>query len=237
MRAQFTVGAVTDEHVMQMREEGVDLLICAAYDHKVPVPKDGSLKSINVHGTMLPEGRGPWPSPHILLRHPDAAGMTLHTMTDKWDYGDILLQEKIEVSGEDNSDSLIAKMVYLSGKLSKELLSNFDAIWANRKPMVGEGSYWKKPSESARTITPHDDPEKIAAVFRAFGDFTLFSDGEAPVRPVSKIVLWKTAVSSPVGTLVASNKLQRIYAIQNGLLSVLMPPSSSITDRETDSSV
>lgn len=224
MRAQFTVGAVTEEHILQMKDEGVDLLISAAYDHKVPVPKDGSLKSVNVHGTMLPEGRGPWPSPHILLKHPEAAGVTLHTMTDKWDLGDIVLQEKIEVSDRDDSDSLIAKMVYLSGKLSKELLSNFDKIWETRTPMVGEGSYWKKPTESDRTITPQDSPERIASVFRAFGNLTLFGDGTGAVRPVSKVVLWKAKVADPVGTLVASNNHQKIYAIREGLLSVFTQP-------------
>jgi methionyl-tRNA formyltransferase len=220
MRAQFAVGAVTEEHISQMKSEGVDLLISAAYDYKVPVPKDGSLKSINVHATLLPEGRGPWPSPHILLKHPEAAGMTLHTMTDKWDLGDIVLQEKIQVSDADDSDSLIAKMVYLSGKLSKELLSNFNKIWANRKPMVGEGSYWKKPSEADRTISPHDPAERIAAVFRAFGKMTLFTDGESPAEPVGKVVMWKSDTNESPGTLVAYNKGQKLYAIRGGILAV-----------------
>ena len=220
MRSQFTVGPVTKEHIDQMKQEGVELLISAAYDYKVPVPKDGSLKSINVHGTLLPEGRGPWPSPHILLSYPDAAGMTLHTMTDKWDHGDIVLQEKISVSDRDDSDSLISKMVYSSGKLTRQLLSNFEQIWTNRKPMVGDGSYWKKPTEADRTVTPHDKPERIAAVFRAFGDMTLFHDGTSPSQIVSKIVLWEAHTGEPVGTLVAVNYDQRIYAIRDGLMAV-----------------
>ena len=146
--------------------------------------------------------------------------MTLHTMTDKWDHGDIVLQEKTEVLDNDDSDSLNARMVYLSGKLSKELLSNFETIWANRKPMVGKGSYWKKPSESDRTITPHDDPERIAAVFRAFGKMTLFSDGTAPAHSVNNVVLWKAETGEAPGALIASNNNQKIYAIRDGLLSV-----------------
>jgi methionyl-tRNA formyltransferase len=220
MRAQFAVGKVTEEHIAQMKEEGVDLLIAAAYDHKVPVPKDGSLKSINVHATMLPDGRGAWPAPHILLKHPEAAGMTLHTMTEKWDLGDIVLQEKIEISDRDDSDSLIAKMVYLSGKLSKQLLSNFDKIWADRKPMIGEGSYWKKPTESDRTISPHDSPERIANTFRAFGKMTLFTDGKSPAEPVSNVVMWKAETNESPGTLVAYNNAQKLYAIRDGILAV-----------------
>ncbi len=220
MRAQFVVGAVTNEHIDTMREDGVDLLISAAYDYKVPLPKDGSFNGINVHGTLLPEGRGAWPSPHILLRHPEVAGMTLHTMTDRWDYGDIVLQEKISITDRDDSDSLIAKMVYLSGKLTTELLSNFEKIWAGRKPMVGKGSYWRKPCDSDRTISPHDDPERIASIFRAFGDMTLFCDGKSPAHAVKKVVVWKAATSKSPGALVASNNHLRIYAIRDGFMSI-----------------
>lgn len=64
MRAKFTVGAVTDEHIEQMEKEGVELLISAAYDYKVPVPSDGTIKSVNVHGSLpLREGDpGPLPT-------------------------------------------------------------------------------------------------------------------------------------------------------------------------------
>jgi methionyl-tRNA formyltransferase len=220
MRSQFAVGAVTEEHIARMKDDGVDLLISAAYDYKVPVPQDGSLKSINVHGTLLPEGRGPWPSPHVLLRHPEAAGMTLHTMTDKWDFGEIVLQEKIEVSDTDDSDSLISKMVYMSGKLTKQLLGDFEKIWAGRKPMEGKGSYWKKPTDADRTVTPLDDPERIAATYRAFGNLTIFSDGVSPASNVSRIVMWKQQTDNLPGTLVSSNNTQRIYAIRGGLMSV-----------------
>jgi methionyl-tRNA formyltransferase len=220
MRAQFVVGAVTEEHVHQMIREGVEVLVSAAYDHKIPVPGNDQLKCINFHPTLLPEGRGGWPGPHILLRHPEAAGLTLHTMTNRWDYGDILLQEKIRVSDKDDSDSFVAKVVQLSGKLSKELWANFEKIWAGRSPMTGKGSYWKKPTEADRTITPQDDPQHIASIFRAFGNMTLFSDGNSPAVPVSKVVVWEAENTEPVGTLVAFNKLQRIYALRNGFLSV-----------------
>lgn len=222
MGARFTVGAVTEEHIHQIKEEGVDLLISAAYDHKIPVPKEGTLKSVNVHGTMLPEGRGPWPSPHILLRHPEAAGMTSHTMTDRWDFGDIVLQEKIEVSDQDDSHSLTAKMVYLSGKLSKQLLSNFNVVWAAKKPIVGKGSYWRIPTESERTISPQDPPERIASIFRAFGKMTLFTNGNSIAEPVDRIVIWRTDTDETPGTLVASSKGQNLYAIRGGILAVYL---------------
>lgn len=220
MRSKVSVGPLTEAQIDEMKRDGVDLLISAAYDYKVPVPKDGSLKSINVHGTLLPEGRGPWPSPHILLRHPEAAGMTLHTMTDKWDHGDIVLQEKIEITDADDSDSLISKMVYLSGKLTRQLLSNFEPIWTARKPMEGKGSYWNKPTEADRTVTPLDEPERIAAIYRAFGAMTIFSDGTSPASTISKIVMWKQNTDNLPGTLVSSNNNQRIYATRNGLMSV-----------------
>ena len=86
--------------------------------------------------------------------------------------------------------------------------------------MEGKGSYWKKPTDSERTITPKDDPERISSIFRAFGKATLFTDGEAPAQPVGKVVIWPADINEPIGTLLASNNLQRIYAIRGGLLAV-----------------
>lgn len=225
MRAEFIPGEVTPNHIKKMSDDGVDLLISAAYDYKVPVPEDGSLKCINVHGTLLPEGRGAWPAPHILLNYPNAAGLTLHTMTNRWDFGDIVLQEKINISLKDDSDSLIAKTIYLARKLTRELLTNFDSLWAGRRPMEGRGSYWKKPTDAERTVSPYDNAERIAAIFRAFGKNTLFSpDNSSPGQDVDKLVVWDAETAEPTGKLVASNNNQRIYAIRGGLLSVYREP-------------
>jgi|GEM_PF-3056090 len=221
MRAELISGEVTPGHIKEMIDSGVDLLISAAYDYKVPVPEDGSLKCINVHGTLLPEGRGPWPAPQILLKYPEAAGLTLHTMTNKWDFGEIVLQEKIEVSPKDDSDSLIAKTIYLARKLSRELLGNFDRLWDARKQMQGPGTYWRKPTDAERTVSPFDEAERITAIFRAFGRDTLFSpDGTSRGKEIEKLVVWKQESGEQPGLLVASNNSQRIYAIRGGLLSV-----------------
>jgi methionyl-tRNA formyltransferase len=220
MNAQFVVGAVTKEHIQQLKNQGVELLISAAYDYKIPVPNDESIKCINFHSTLLPQGRGPWPAPYILLKHPEAAGLTIHSMTDTWDFGDILLQEKISINHSDDSDSLAAKTLQLYAKLSKKLFKNFDKIWAERIPMTSQGEYWQMPPDAERTITPHDEPLRITEVFRAFGQLTLFSDGVSPPSPINKVVVWQDTCSEPVGTLIAINNILKIYAIRGGFLGV-----------------
>ncbi len=221
MGTQLISGEVTSEHIREMVEGGVDLLISAAYDYKVPVPEDGSLKCINVHGTLLPDGRGPWPAPRILLMYPEVAGLTLHTMTNRWDFGDIVLQEKIEVSPRDDSDSLTAKTIYLARKLSRELLSKFDSVWEARRPMEGPGTYWRRPTDAERTVSPFDEADRISSIFRAFGRDALFSpDGKSPGQPADKLVVWEAQTGEPTGKLLTSNNTQRIYAIRDGLLAV-----------------
>ncbi len=73
---------------------GVDLFLSAEYPWKIPVPL-GLKFAINIHPTLLPDGRGPTPIPTLLLTHPQYAGVTFHKMTNELDGGDILLQKKI----------------------------------------------------------------------------------------------------------------------------------------------
>ena len=102
---------------------GVDLFLSAEYPWRVPIP-DQLMFAINVHPTMLPEGRGPTPLPLLILAYPQHAGITLHNMTNKLDEGEVLLQKKIAIDENESFDTLSAKLYIEIPLLLDELLSN-----------------------------------------------------------------------------------------------------------------
>lgn len=53
--------------------------------------------------------------------------------------------------------------------------------------MMGKGFYWKKSTETDRTINPHDEPQRIQGISRAFGNMTFFKDGDGSAGPAGKI--------------------------------------------------
>jgi len=221
MRSKFTVGRVTEADIQSLDDAGVELLIAAAYDYKVPTPADSKVKFINVHGSLLPEGRGCWPQPWLLLKHPEHAGVTFHSMTQKWDTGDIVLQQKIDLRADDNFDSLIAKTLVAVKQLAEQLFRNFEKLWSERKPMQGEGSYWNKPQDSERTINVSQTKVSEAnSLRRAFGDFTLLHDSQAgETHQLTKFSAWNSSHDHTPGEIIAISPPFIIYALKDGFAS------------------
>lgn len=64
---------------------------------------------INVHGAPLPKYRGLMPAFWMLKNDEKAGAATVHVLDAKLDDGDVLLQEPIEISGDDTWDSMVRK--------------------------------------------------------------------------------------------------------------------------------
>lgn len=106
---------------------------------------------INLHGSMLPKYRGRSPVNWQLINGESISGLTMHCMTEKPDAGDIIDQEPVMISNNDNALSLFSKLENLvepliarniekiiSGKYSKIIQNNSIASYfGGRKPEDG----------------------------------------------------------------------------------------------------
>src|SRR5574344_2289477 len=89
-----------------------DLILTLAYGQLIPhemleIPKYGCL---NLHGSLLPKYRGAAPIQFALLNGDKKTGITLMEMVDKMDAGRMFLKEEVEITDDDNLDSLTLKM-------------------------------------------------------------------------------------------------------------------------------
>jgi len=69
----------------------------------IRLPTQGTL---NIHPAMLPRHRGLWPYFWVIANHEKETGVTIHWVDEKFDTGDLLLQEKIIVDPTDTLTSL-----------------------------------------------------------------------------------------------------------------------------------
>lgn len=157
---------ITASDIRRLADEGCRMAVCGGYYYRIPVRED-ILPVVNIHPALLPIGRGAWPMPVTILKGLRESGVTLHKMTEAFDEGDILLQEKITVSPEDDLETLMEKYWALLPGMMRRLAADFDSLYENAIPQ-GEGEYWECPSEGEYLLEESTDAAEADLILRAF---------------------------------------------------------------------
>lgn len=124
-------------------------------------------KSINLHPSLLPEYKGCFSCPWVILNYEKFTGITIHEIVDKVDSGDILFQKKITLQGDETAFSLYHKLVGL-------FVSNFDEFFYSLvsqkiipiKMSVG-GKYYSRKVPYSGYIDINWSIKKVEAFIRA----------------------------------------------------------------------
>jgi methionyl-tRNA formyltransferase len=109
---------------------------------------------LNVHPSLLPQYRGPYPL-FWTWRHGERNfGVTVHYMDEQFDTGDIAAQAEVElldgVSGEE-ADTLLSEY---GGECLVEVLSAIGQGTLARQPQPAGGSYFPAPQDRDFVIAP-----------------------------------------------------------------------------------
>jgi hypothetical protein len=119
-----------------------DLLIVAAYAHKVPASAltKYAAGAINVHPSLLPTYRGPQPEAQMILHEEIMGGVTLHVMTPKFDSGPIVAQKSYMIP----CDADVADMERIEAKIAAELSVDLEPEKVGRaRAQTGTGTYYR----------------------------------------------------------------------------------------------
>ena len=83
-----------DEAQTLFSSNDCDLFFSAEYDSKIPIPDTKNFRGINIHNSLLPEGKGYFPIEMRIYKGYDYGGVTIHQLTDNFDEGAIVMQKK-----------------------------------------------------------------------------------------------------------------------------------------------
>lgn len=119
----------SDESHELVKSLNPDLIVVAAYGKILParildVPRLGC---INVHASLLPKYRGAAPIQWAIIKGEKETGITIMQMDEGVDTGDVLLQEKIEIAGEDTSLSIHDRLAGLGREMIIRALKLLEA--------------------------------------------------------------------------------------------------------------
>ncbi len=196
------------------------LLVCAAYPYKIPPDVISSFEcAINVHPSLLPEGRGPWPLPWSILRADERTGVTLHKLSGSWDSGEIVMQRDVAIGPDDNLESLSAKIQLCAAVLMGEFLKDPAARWREARPQ-GPGTYQSWPKEDDRTLDWSAGIERILRVVRAFGKFESYAWIQGRKCLVRDVVVWTESHAYEPGTVVHVMNRELVVAASDGLVCI-----------------
>jgi folate-dependent phosphoribosylglycinamide formyltransferase PurN len=108
---------------------------------------------INIHPALLPRHRGLFPYFWVITAGETETGVTIHWVDEKFDTGQLLLQEKINVTPDDTIQSLSYKSSLVGAEM---LVKAVNLIAAGNPPHLpqanSQASYhsWPKPADQRR---------------------------------------------------------------------------------------
>jgi phosphoribosylglycinamide formyltransferase-1 len=113
------------ELIAELKKRNVELVCLAGYmrllssDFVRAFPN----KIINIHPSLLPNFRGLEAQKQAIDSGAKVSGCTVHFVDEELDHGEIILQKKVEVSGDDTTESLAAKILPLEHALYVEAIA------------------------------------------------------------------------------------------------------------------
>ena len=129
------------EAMNQLRAWAPDLIVVAAFGQilrpdVLDLPKFGC---INIHGSLLPRGRGAAPIQAAILAGDKETGITIMKMDPGVDTGPMLSQRSIPISPEDTAGRLFEKLAPLGAELLLETLPRYLNGTTQPQPQGVEG--------------------------------------------------------------------------------------------------
>ena len=153
----------------EVRALAPDLIAVAGFHRILPpsllqIPPRGV---INLHGSLLPEYRGPCPWKWAILNGETRTGATVQRMAEEVDRGDILAQSDLPIDREDTGESLFLKICVLAGPLLARTIDELEAI-RPRPQDERQASHQGSPTDDDARIRWEWSAERIRNLVRAF---------------------------------------------------------------------
>ena len=174
-----------------------DVVFCCGWSQiiKRPMLNVPTYGIIGYHPTLLPANRGRHPIIWTLALGLKETGSTFFLMDDKIDEGAIISQVKINVSSDDNAQSLYNKITLVACNQLQGILSGLkDNKILITKQNINSSNFWRKRTDLDGMIDWRMSSETIYNLVRALSK--PYPGAYALGKNQSKIIIWKVQVNN-----------------------------------------
>lgn len=184
----------TAEAIDSFRAHNADVAVVVAYGRILPAdyltafPKG----AINVHFSLLPKYRGAAPVNWAIVNGETETGVSTMQMDEGLDTGDILMQERVAIGGNETSISLMERLSFVGA----ELLINTLDKWGTLTPLKQDDAFaslapiMTKADGKIDWSLPANEIERRVRGFQPFPTAFTYLQGK-------KVTLWSATVAEP----------------------------------------
>lgn len=213
-----------------LENEKPELIIVADYGQILPeftinYPK---FKSLNVHGSILPDLRGAVPIPIAILKGYKKTGVSIPIMTPGLDDGPVLAMTDVEIEDSDTTETLKLKLA----KVGAQLLERTIPQWVDGK-LVPLKQNEKKATIAGKTliekskaqITKDTSAETADRMVRAFYPWPVAwceidMNGKVQRLKIFEVKISENSTDSDIGKITRDGK-KLILNLDNGSIELL----------------
>ena len=166
----------SEEFATLLSELAPDVIVVVAYGKILPksvldFPKYGC---INVHGSLLPEYRGAAPMQRAIIDGKTQTGITTMYMAEGLDTGDMIMKDTVDITPEDNFETVHDKLGECGARLIVKTLSALADGTATRTPQDDAlATYAAKITKDTCAIDFSADAKQIHDLIRGLSPIPL----------------------------------------------------------------
>ncbi|MBT5229504.1 MAG: hypothetical protein HOM11_04420 [Methylococcales bacterium] len=216
----------TKQHIEALEKSGVECMFSVEYPYLIPSPSE-KVMTLNMHPTMLPNGRGATPLSWLILQYREDAGVTFHKLAPQFDEGDIVFQAPLTLDDDEGFESLLVKLHYKIPHYLNTVLADLPTYYHNALKQSG-GSYWPKMTLQDRLLNWKKGLDDIQQVIRAFGRFGVVCCVDGEVWDVNHVEVGRMQHLLDPGTLISNDHDICVIAVSGGIVVIF---KGSITER------
>ena len=160
----------TDEEFELFKQEKPDVVVVVAYGKILPkrLLNIKDIKFINVHASLLPKWRGAAPIQRSIMNLDKETGISIMKIIPRLDAGPVMMKSKINLSKDDNYESVSKELSTLGSTM---IIESLKLIEQNKTKFFDQdenlASYAKKINKSEAEINWNEKANKIIAKINA----------------------------------------------------------------------
>jgi len=152
-----------------LKTHNAEIFVVFSYGHIIPreVFTLPGLGTINLHPSLLPEYRGASPLQSAIIDGICHSGISVQTITEALDAGDIVVQEPLTIGSDSTSRDIMAEVITRGGSLLDKAITLLAEGFVPKAQDEAAASYCSKITRESSRIDWQSNPENLHNLIRA----------------------------------------------------------------------